>query len=80
MASKRPNRIAKLRRMSGLERVDVAARLRVSERTVYRWERGETQVPDEFKLELAEMFAVSVPWLMGWETDNDGNDARSQAA
>jgi transcriptional regulator with XRE-family HTH domain len=72
------NRIAQLRGASGLSRQDVATRLGVSERTVYRWETGESSVPDVTKLELAGMFGVSVAWLLGWESDGDGGDGGSE--
>jgi DNA-binding transcriptional regulator YiaG len=76
-----PNRIAQLRNASGLSRTDVAARLGLkSERTVYRWETGESSVPDPTKLELAQMFGVSVSWLLGWEDGDDGGGGQRQAA
>jgi transcriptional regulator with XRE-family HTH domain len=75
------NRIASLRAASGLTRSDVAARLGLkSERTVYRWETGESGVPDASKLELAAMFGVSVAWLMGWEGEDNGDGGRRVAA
>jgi DNA-binding transcriptional regulator YiaG len=65
MAENAPNRIAEAREKSGLKRYDVAARLRVSENTVYNWETGRVDtVPDKHKLALAEMFGCSVAWLM----------------
>lgn len=63
-----------------MSRTQVAAELGVSERTVYRWETGETSVPDDQKLALSELFGVSVPWLMGWVgLPENGNDAKSAA-
>jgi transcriptional regulator with XRE-family HTH domain len=68
------NRIASLRAASGLTRTQVAARLGLkSERTVYRWETGGSGIPDSSKFALAEMFGVSVPWLMGWEDEGNGD-------
>jgi DNA-binding transcriptional regulator YiaG len=76
-----PNRIASLRAASGLSRPDVAARLGLkSERTVYRWEIGESGVPDASKLALAELFGVSVAWVMGWEDGGDGDGGREVRA
>lgn len=76
------NRIASLRTASGLSRPDVAARLGLkSERTVQRWENGETGIPDRYKLLLAEMFGVSPAWLMGWSDGNgDNGDGGRRAA
>lgn len=73
-----PNRIAQLREASGLLRVDVAAKLRVGEVTVVRWENGTSGVPDRHKLALAEMFGVSVIWLMGWE-DHGSNGGSGES-
>ncbi len=76
-----PNRIAALRTSADLARVDVASKMRVSERTVYRWEAGEVAIPDQKKLDLADLFGVSVLWLMGWEGQtNDGDDGERKAA
>lgn len=61
-----PNRISMLSHMAGLSRQDLAERYDVHERTVERWERGTVQIPDERKLELAELFDVSPAFLMGW--------------
>lgn len=62
------NRLAELRTAAGLSRPALASRLGLkSDRTVYRWESGESQIPDETKLELAAMFEVSPAHLMGWD-------------
>lgn len=63
-----------LREMAGLRPVDIASKLGVTERTAYRWERGEVQIPDERKLQLADLFAVSVPFLMGWPNGQDDSE------
>jgi transcriptional regulator with XRE-family HTH domain len=68
------NRIASLRAASNLSRSDIAARLGLkSERTVYRWETGESSIPDAMKFQLAEMLGVSVAWMMGWEGEGNGD-------
>lgn len=68
-----PNRLAELREAHGLSRLQVAAHLgKKTERTVYRWEVGETDIPDDDKLALADLFQVSVTWLMRWP-DRGGN-------
>lgn len=64
------NRIEMLRNQAELKRVDIASRLGVVEMTVMRWERGDTQIPDQQKLALAQMFNVSVPFLMNWPETN----------
>jgi DNA-binding transcriptional regulator YiaG len=76
-----PNRIAELRGAADMTRADLAARLGLkSERTVYRWETGESGVPDATKIELARMFGVSVAWLMAWEDEDNGGGGRQVAA
>lgn len=62
------NRLEKFREASNLSRAGVADRLRVSERTIYRWEKGMGNVPDPQKVRLAQLYGgVSIPYLMGWE-------------
>lgn len=70
------NRIRELRGLRGLSLDDVADELRVSTRTVRRWEDGEVRIDDDQKLALARLLRVSVPWMMRWpEIDNDGEAA-----
>jgi transcriptional regulator with XRE-family HTH domain len=65
-SKRRPNRLRELREARDLKRHDIAARLRVDPSTVYRWEDGRAQVPDEAKLNLAKFYGVTVSYLMGW--------------
>jgi hypothetical protein len=37
------------------------------ESTIERWETSKTRIPDERKLELAEILAVTPSELMGWD-------------
>jgi DNA-binding transcriptional regulator YiaG len=67
-----PNRIAELRRASKLSARQVGLHLDTTERTIYRWERGEGGIPDDQKLALADFFGVTVGWLMGWENGDNG--------
>ncbi|MDW8260952.1 MAG: DNA (cytosine-5-)-methyltransferase [Phycisphaerales bacterium] len=53
-----PTRFALIRKQTGLSRKEVAERLEVSLRTVYRWERGETQ-PDRATFELVKQWAAA---------------------
>jgi transcriptional regulator with XRE-family HTH domain len=81
VAQKVANRIEHTRRASALSREQVAVELGVSARTIYRWERGDTFVPDEHKLAMAGMFGVTVPWLMGWVgLDGNNNEHATEAA
>ena len=67
------NRIAMLRQIAGLRPADIASRLGVTETTARRWESGKGEIPDGRKLALAELFEVSVPFLMGWPDVPNGN-------
>jgi transcriptional regulator with XRE-family HTH domain len=67
------NRIAMLRQIAGLRPADIASRLGVTETTARRWESGKGEIPDGRKLALADLFEVSVPFLMGWPEIPAGN-------
>lgn len=68
------NRIKELRGLRGLTLADVATPLRVSERTVNRWELHENEIPRKHWAPLARLLRVQVPWLLGIEsTDGDAN-------
>ena len=44
----------------------LAIDLATTERTIFRYEAGESAMSDEFKLTTARYFGVSVAALMGW--------------
>jgi DNA-binding transcriptional regulator YiaG len=67
-----PNRIALLRETASLSKADLAWRMNVSTRTVYRWEAGRVEIGDEQKLALSSLFNVPVGYLMGWDQPNGG--------
>lgn len=74
------NRLTMLRTMAKLKPVDVASAMGVGERTVVRWERGVTTIPDEQKLALARFFEVSVTFLMAWDAhEGNGNKVQQTA-
>jgi DNA-binding transcriptional regulator YiaG len=73
------NRIQLLREAAGLKPVDVASRIGVTERTAYRWELDQVQIPDTRKHELAALFHVSVAYLMGWENENSHDHPQAVA-
>ncbi len=52
-----------------MPRTDLASKCGVSERTVQRWEEGTTGIPDTQKRKLAELFEVSVEYLLGWDSE-----------
>ena len=67
------NRIGDLLRENDVSRRRVAKEIGVHPTTVGRWESGISPIPDFRKQQLAELFGVSVPYLMGWENGNGDN-------
>ncbi len=64
--------IIRLRTGAGLTQAELGAKLNYSDKTISKWERGEA-IPDAFVLtELAEMFGVTVDYLL---TSHDALEA-----
>jgi transcriptional regulator with XRE-family HTH domain len=61
------NRLAELRRKHGLKLVEVAAHINRDQSVIYRYETGKTQIPDDVKRQLADLFGVTRAQLMGWD-------------
>lgn len=76
------NRLKFLREALGWNRERLASYLGVSERTVYRYERGDFQIPDVTKAQLCDLFGVSLDHLLGRDRreDNGGNGASRVSA
>ena len=56
--------IGKLRREAGITQLELAERLNYSDKAVSKWERGES-VPDVITLkQVADLFSVSVDYLL----------------
>ncbi len=67
--------IIKLRTENGMTQAELGAKLNYSDKTISKWERGEA-IPDAFVLlEMAEIFGVSVDYLLSshdsWEAPAD---------
>jgi DNA-binding XRE family transcriptional regulator len=58
------NRVEELRMASGLDVQELAQKLGVDDSTIVDWEKGKSAIPDECKPRLAQLFGVSVVWLM----------------
>jgi DNA-binding transcriptional regulator YiaG len=67
--SKVTNRIAELREARDWHRTVVAAACNVGEKTVYRWETGESKIPSDLIPVLAALFDVSERHIMGWDRE-----------
>lgn len=70
------NRLGELREAQGLNVPKFAVAFGVDPSTVYRWERGTTEIDDATKGRLASYFGVSIEHLMGW----DRTEAKAGAA
>ena len=72
-------RLAELREEAGFKPYDISAKLRVHPQTVSRWESGGT-IPDSRKFDLANLFGVSIAYLMGWDDDRGKPPGKSRKA
>jgi transcriptional regulator with XRE-family HTH domain len=68
------NRLRELREEDGLAAAEVARRIDVDAGAISQWENGISGIPDWRKQQLAEMFKVSVAFLMGWDQPNGNGD------
>ena len=86
-----PNRLEQLRIAQGLSRKELAEQVAmstyaprrgqpISERTIRRWENGETPIPVDRLPELAVIFGCSIEHLMGWDRPDGGNGEGTRAA
>ena len=72
------NNLIRLRKEAGLSQEELADKLAVSRQAVYKWERGEA-IPDAFVLtQMAELFGVTVDYLLSshdaWEKPKDEDE------
>lgn len=61
------NRLRELRQEKKLSQKAIAEMLAINEKTVSRWENGESQIKPEKAQQLADYFGVSVGYLLGYE-------------
>ena len=59
------NRLKELRKEKGLSQKALANELGVHYRTLQNWEKGENNIKPEKAEELAKIFNVQVPYLLG---------------
>lgn len=64
-------RIRKARVLHGLSQSDLARKLEVAPGSVSTWESGKRRPSDEIKLRLADLFQVTLDWLMGRSTSKE---------
>lgn len=63
------NRLKELRKEKKLSQKEIAKEMSISEKTLSRWENGESQIKPEKAQQLADYFGVSVGYLLGYSND-----------
>ena len=61
------NRLKELRKDKKISQTTLAKLLNVNEKTISRWENGESQIKPEKAEKLAEFFKVNVGYLLGYD-------------
>ena len=65
----RLNRLKELREEKRLSQKEIAEALGVNEKTVSRWENGESTIKSDKAQALADYFSVPVGYLLGYSDD-----------
>lgn len=60
------NRLKELRKEKKLSQKEIAKEMSISEKTLSRWENGESQIKPEKAQQLADYFGVNVGYLLGY--------------
>ncbi len=63
------NRLKQLREEIGLSQIELGNRLGVTQQSVFAWERGKTSPQIQTAIALAQMYGVSLDYLMGLSDD-----------
>lgn len=61
------NRLKRLRKEKNETQYTLAELLSVNEKTISRWENGESNIKPDKAQQLADFFGVSVGYLLGYE-------------
>lgn len=64
------NRIAPLRREANMNQRELGQRLGVGQTTISAWETGKNEPDSQSMNKMAQLFHVSIGYLMGYERDN----------
>ena len=64
------NRLKKLRESRGITRVELAELMNVTKLTILNWEHGTHEIKGSNAKKLADHFDVSIPYLLGYDTDD----------
>lgn len=68
------NRLKELRKSKGMTQQELADVVGVHYRTLQNWENGNSQIFPKKQKALADHFDVSIPYLLGYDTDNTFSD------
>ena len=68
------NRLKQLRKQKKLTQQELADLIEVSSRTVSYWEKGKREITSNKLGQLADLFDVSIPHLLGYDTGNTFSD------
>lgn len=66
------NRLKELRKEKSLTQKSLADEMGVTKRTIIAWENGERDIKFDKAQQLADFFGVSVGYLLGFESNQDG--------
>ena len=69
------NRLKQLRIGAQMSQQELAKRMGVAQNTVSNWENGKRRIDQQALLDLAQMFGVSVEYLLG-ATDQQQKEAQ----
>lgn len=62
------NRLKELRKEKKLSQKEIAKEMNISEKTLSRWEKGESQIKPDKAQKLADYFGVTTGFLLGFGT------------
>ncbi|AZF92377.1 DNA-binding protein [Streptococcus phage CHPC879] len=68
------NRLKELRELRKMTRVELAEKIGVTKLTILNWEHGTHEIKGSNAKKLADHFSVSIPYLLGYDTDNTFSD------
>ena len=68
------NRLKQLRKSRKMKQTELADLIGVTSRTISHWEKGEREIKSDKLGQLADHFNVSIPYLLGYDTDNTFSD------
>lgn len=64
------NRLKQLRKSRGMTRVELAEKIGVTKLTILNWEHGTHEIKGSNAKKLADHFGVSIPYLLGYDTND----------